>query len=174
MALRAFKSMLKNSDAEGSVVERLVAAEDPGQFYGDSNVLMRYAASWILVHFLFHGDDVHKKVSVLSGGERNRLALAILLLKPANLLLLDEPSNDIDVATLRSLEEGLMNFAGSAIVISHDRWFLDRVATHILAFEGDSRAFFFEGNYQEYEADRKKRLGNVEPKRMKYRPLPPT
>ena len=123
--------------------------------------------------FAFKGADQQKRVSVLSGGERNRVHLARILKRGANLLLLDEPSNDIDVTTLRSLEEGLMGFAGSAIIVSHDRWFLDRVATHILAFEGDSRAFFFAGNFQDYEDDKRKRLGDdaLQPHRVKYRPL---
>ena len=123
--------------------------------------------------FAFKGADQQKRVNVLSGGERNRVHLARILKRGANLLLLDEPSNDIDVTTLRSLEEGLMGFAGSAIIVSHDRWFLDRVATHILAFEGDSRAFFFAGNFQDYEDDKRKRLGDdaLQPHRVKYRPL---
>ena len=126
-----------------------------------------------LAGFAFRGTDQQKRVKDLSGGERNRVHLAKLLRQGANLLLLDEPSNDLDVETLRSLEEGLLNFAGSAIVISHDRWFLDRVATHILAFEGESRAFFFEGNFQDYEEDKKKRLGeaSLQPKRIHYKPL---
>ncbi|MDQ3266852.1 MAG: energy-dependent translational throttle protein EttA [Myxococcota bacterium] len=123
--------------------------------------------------FAFKGSDQQKKVKDLSGGERNRTHLAKMLKTGGNLLLLDEPTNDLDVETLRSLEEGLLNFAGCAVVISHDRWFLDRVATHILAFEGDSRVFFFEGNYQDYEADKKKRLGAeaTQPHRIKYKPL---
>src|SRR5262249_31335806 len=119
------------------------------------------------------GSDQQKRVKDMSGGERNRVHLAKLLKSGANLILLDEPSNDLDVETLRSLEEGLLNFAGCAVVISHDRWFLDRIATHILAFEGDSRVFFFEGNYQDYEADKKKRLGAdaLQPTRIRYKPL---
>jgi energy-dependent translational throttle protein EttA len=126
-----------------------------------------------LAGFAFKGPDQQKRVKDLSGGERNRVHLAKLLRQGANFLLLDEPSNDLDVETLRSLEEGLLSFAGSVIVISHDRWFLDRVATHILAFEGESRAFFFEGNFQDYEEDKKKRLGedSVQPKRIHYKPL---
>ena len=120
----------------------------------------------------FKGSDQQKKVGSLSGGERNRVHLARLLKSGGNLLLLDEPTNDLDVDTLRALEEAILDFAGSAVVISHDRWFLDRVASHILAFEGESEVVYFEGNFQEYEADRKKRLGNVEPKRVRYRPLP--
>lgn len=121
--------------------------------------------------FNFAGSDQGKKVSVLSGGERNRLHLAMALKEEGNVLLLDEPTNDLDVNTLRALEEGLENFAGCAVIISHDRWFLDRVCTHILAFEGDSSVVYFEGGYSEYEENRKKRLGNVEPKRPRYKKL---
>jgi len=121
--------------------------------------------------FNFGGQDQNKKSGVLSGGERNRLHLALTLKSEANVLLLDEPTNDIDVNTLRALEEGLENFAGCAVIISHDRWFLDRVCTHILAFEGDSQVYFFEGNYTEYEENKKKRLGYVEPKRIRYKKL---
>jgi len=123
--------------------------------------------------FNFGGTDQQKKVGVLSGGERNRVHLARILKEEANVLLLDEPTNDIDVNTMRALEEGLENFAGCAVVISHDRWFLDRIATHILAFEGESKVVFFDGNYSEYEADRKARLGAVadQPHRIKYRHL---
>lgn len=122
--------------------------------------------------FNFNGADQEKKVGVLSGGERNRVHLAMMLKEGGNLLLLDEPTNDLDVNTLRALEEGLENFAGCAVVITHDRWFLDRVATHILAFEGDSNVYWFEGNYSDYEENRRKRLGNdITPKRIKYRKL---
>ncbi len=121
--------------------------------------------------FNFNGGDQQKKVGVLSGGERNRVHLAITLKKGANVLLLDEPTNDIDVNTLRALEDGLENFGGCAVVISHDRWFLDRICTHILAFEGDSQVYFFEGNYSEYEENRKKRLGDITPQRIKYKKL---
>ncbi len=121
--------------------------------------------------FNFNGGDQEKKVGILSGGERNRVHLAVTLKQGANLLLLDEPTNDLDVNTLRALEEALENFAGCAVIISHDRWFLDRVATHILAFEGESQVYFFEGNYSDYEENRKKRLGDVEPKRIKYKKL---
>ncbi|HZH76267.1 MAG TPA: energy-dependent translational throttle protein EttA [Archangium sp.] len=126
-----------------------------------------------LAGFAFKGQDQQKRVKDLSGGERNRVHLAKMLKSGGNLLLLDEPTNDLDVETLRSLEDALLSFAGCAVVISHDRWFLDRIATHILAFEGDSRAFFFEGNFQDYEADKKKRLGAdaLEPHRIRYRPL---
>lgn len=119
----------------------------------------------------FNGSDQEKKCSVLSGGERNRLHLALALKAEGNLLLLDEPTNDIDVNTLRALEEGLESFAGCAVVISHDRWFLDRIATHILAFEGDSKVHFFEGSFSEYEENRKKRMGGEAPKRFKYKKL---
>jgi sulfate-transporting ATPase len=121
--------------------------------------------------FNFNGSDQNKKVGILSGGERNRLHLAMTLMTEANVLLLDEPTNDIDVNTLRALEEGIMNFAGCAVVISHDRWFLDRICTHIIAFEGDSQVYSFEGSYSEYEENRKKRLGDSAPKRIKYRKL---
>lgn len=124
-----------------------------------------------LSKFNFSGSDQNKKVGVLSGGERNRLHLAMTLKTEANVLLLDEPTNDIDVNTLRALEEGIQNFAGCAVVISHDRWFLDRICTHILAFEGDSQVYWFEGSYSEYEENRKKRLGDSGPKRVKYRKL---
>ncbi|WAV89364.1 energy-dependent translational throttle protein EttA [Oxalobacter aliiformigenes] len=126
-----------------------------------------------LGRFNFKGSDQQKKVGNLSGGERGRLHLAKTLMKGGNVLLLDEPSNDLDVETLRALEDALLEFAGSVIVISHDRWFLDRIATHILAFEGNSQVTFFEGNYQEYEADKRKRLGEegAKPKRLRYKPV---
>jgi len=123
--------------------------------------------------FNFSGSDQQKKVSMISGGERNRVHLARMLKEEANVLLLDEPTNDLDVNTMRALEEALENFAGCAVVISHDRWFLDRIATHMLAFEGDSKVVWFDGNYSEYEADRKSRLGPAasQPHRIKYRHL---
>ena len=126
-----------------------------------------------LGRFNFKGGDQQKIVGNLSGGERGRLHLAKTLLQGGNVLLLDEPSNDLDVETLRALEDALLEFAGCVMVISHDRWFLDRIATHILAFEGDSQVVFFDGNYQEYEADKKKRLGEeaAKPKRIRYKPL---
>lgn len=134
---------------------------------GDRKVNSRAYCSW----FNFKGSDQQKKVGNLSGGEQNRLHLAKVLKKGGNLLLLDEPTNDLDVDTLRALEDAIQQFAGCAVIISHDRWFLDRIATHILAFEGDSKVTFFEGSYSEYEEDRRKRLGNNEPTRLKYRSL---
>lgn len=124
-----------------------------------------------LSRFNFGGSDQNKKVATLSGGERNRLHLAMTLKEEGNVLLLDEPTNDLDINTLRALEEGLENFAGCAVVISHDRWFLDRICTHILAFEGDSQVYFFEGGFSDYEENKKKRLGDVNPTRIKYRKL---
>ncbi|MGH2666261.1 energy-dependent translational throttle protein EttA [Flavobacterium sp.] len=124
-----------------------------------------------LSRFNFGGSDQNKKVNTLSGGERNRLHLAMTLKEEGNVLLLDEPTNDLDINTLRALEEGLENFAGCAVVISHDRWFLDRICTHILAFEGDSQVYFFEGGFSDYEENRKKRLGDVAPTRIKYKKL---
>ena len=126
-----------------------------------------------LGRFNFKGSDQQKIVGNLSGGERGRLHLAKTLLMGGNVLLLDEPSNDLDVETLRALEDALLEFAGTVMVISHDRWFLDRIATHILAFEGNSTVTFFDGNYQEYEADKKKRLGEegAKPKRLRFKPL---
>ncbi|HIU38615.1 MAG TPA: energy-dependent translational throttle protein EttA [Candidatus Limisoma intestinavium] len=124
-----------------------------------------------LSKFNFAGADQEKKIGMLSGGERNRLHLAMALKEEGNVLLLDEPTNDIDVNTLRALEEGLENFAGCAVVISHDRWFLDRICTHILAFEGDSQVFFYEGSYTEYEENKRARMGDVEPHRIRYRKL---
>lgn len=121
--------------------------------------------------FNFSGADQEKKCGILSGGERNRLHLSLALKEEGNVLLLDEPTNDVDVNTIRALEEGLENFAGCAVIISHDRWFLDRIATHILAFEGDSKIYFFEGSYSEYEENKKKRLGDLTPKRFKYKKL---
>jgi ATPase subunit of ABC transporter with duplicated ATPase domains len=123
--------------------------------------------------FNFRGTDQQKRVSELSGGERNRLHLATMLKSGANLLLLDEPTNDLDVDTLRALEDALLEFPGCAVVISHDRWFLDRIATHVLAFEGDSQVTWFEGNFSDYEKDRHQRLGGDadQPHRIKYKPL---
>ena len=124
-----------------------------------------------LSKFNFTGADQEKKIAMLSGGERNRLHLAMALKEEGNVLLLDEPTNDIDVNTLRAIEEGLENFAGCAVVVSHDRWFLDRICTHILAFEGDSQVFYFEGTYSEYEENKRARMGDVEPHRIRYRKL---
>ena len=123
--------------------------------------------------FNFKGSDQQKKMSQLSGGERNRVHLAKLLQRGCNVLLLDEPSNDLDVETLRALEDAILTFPGCAIVVSHDRWFLDRICTHLMAFEGDSKVVFFEGNYSDYEEDRKRRLGDDanKPHRIKYRKL---
>jgi sulfate-transporting ATPase len=151
-----------------SVWEEITGGEDELQV-GKRTVASRAYVSW----FNFKGAQQQRKVGTLSGGERNRVHLAKLLQKGSNLLLLDEPTNDLDVDTLRALEEALVNYAGCAVVISHDRWFLDRIATHMLAFEGDSRVVWFEGNYQDYEADRKRRLGAEAdtPHRIKYRKL---
>ncbi|MDM1295115.1 energy-dependent translational throttle protein EttA [Sphingobacterium sp. N143] len=153
-------------DPEKSVWENITGGND-NMTLGNRNVNSRAYVS----KFNFNGADQQKKVGVLSGGERNRVHLAITLKEGSNVLLLDEPTNDIDVNTLRALEEGLENFGGCAVVISHDRWFLDRICTHILAFEGDSQVYFFEGNYTEYEENRKKRLGDVTPHRIKYKKL---
>jgi sulfate-transporting ATPase len=154
--------------ANKSVWEEISGGEDE-LMIGKRPVPSRAYVSW----FNFKGAQQQRKVGTLSGGERNRLHLAKLLQRGSNLLLLDEPTNDLDVDTLRALEEALLNFAGCAVVISHDRWFLDRIATHMLAFEGDSRVVWFEGNYQDYEADRKRRLGAEAdtPHRIKYRKL---
>jgi len=151
-----------------TVWEELSNGDDMIQL-GKREVPSRAYCSW----FNFRGVDQQKKVGMLSGGERNRLHLAKMLKEGANVLLLDEPTNDLDVETLRALEEALLNFAGCAIVISHDRWFLDRIATHIMAFEGDSHVEWFEGNFQDYEADKKRRLGADadQPHRIKYKPL---
>jgi energy-dependent translational throttle protein EttA len=151
-----------------SVWEEVTGGEDELEI-GKRKVASRAYVSW----FNFKGGQQQRKVGTLSGGERNRVHLAKLLQRGSNLLLLDEPTNDLDVDTLRALEEALLNYAGCAVVISHDRWFLDRIATHILAFEGDSRVVWFEGNYQDYEADRRRRLGAEAdtPHRIKYRKL---
>ncbi|MBR3690682.1 MAG: ATP-binding cassette domain-containing protein, partial [Eggerthellaceae bacterium] len=138
-----------------------------------SRITRKTAASAYCSRFNFQGGDQQKKVDVLSGGERNRVHLACMLKSGANVLLLDEPTNDIDVNTMRALEDALDNFAGCVLVISHDRWFLDRIATHILAFEDEGHVAFVEGNFQDYEEDRRKRLGKEAdtPHRMKYRRL---
>ncbi len=153
-------------DPEKSVWEIISGGNDNIQL-GNRSMNSRAYVS----RFNFSGTDQGKKAGVLSGGERNRMHLALTLRQEANVLLLDEPTNDIDVNTLRAIEEGLENFAGCAVVISHDRWFLDRIATHILAFEGDSNVYFFEGSYSDYEENKKKRLGDSGPKRIKYRKL---
>ena len=151
-----------------SVWEEITGARDMVEL-GKREVASRAYVSW----FNFKGRDQQRKVGSLSGGERNRVHLAKLLKGGSNLLLLDEPTNDLDVDTLRALEEALLSFAGCAVVISHDRWFLDRIATHMLAFEGDSKVVWFEGNYQDYEADRHRRLGAEadQPHRIKFRKL---
>lgn len=156
----------KDIDPEKSVWETISSGNEQIQLGGRMINSRAYVS-----RFNFSGTDQSKKTGILSGGERNRMHLALTLLSEANVLLLDEPTNDIDVNTLRALEEGLENFAGCAVVISHDRWFLDRIATHILAFEGDSSVCFFEGSYSEYEENKRKRLGDVTPRRMKYKKL---
>src|SRR5258706_366137 len=155
-------------DAKKTVWEEISGGHDEIEL-GKRKIASRAYVSW----FNFKGGGQQRRVGELSGGERNRVHLAKLLKKGSNLLLLDEPTNDLDVDTLRALEEALLNFAGCAVVISHDRWFLDRIATHMLAFEGDSEVVWFEGNYQDYEADRKRRLGAAadQPHRIKYRKL---
>ena len=155
-------------NADKTIWEEVCNGQDFIQMGGVSVNSRAYVA-----RFNFSGSDQQKKVGVLSGGERNRVHLAKMLREEANVLLLDEPTNDLDVNTLRALEEGLENFGGCAVIISHDRWFLDRIATHILAFEGDSQVVWFEGNYSDYEADRKRRLGKEadQPHRIRYRSL---
>ena len=155
-------------DPEKNIWEMVSGGQDAIEL-GDRQVNSRaYVA-----RFNFSGSDQQKKVGLLSGGERNRVHLARMLKSGANVLLLDEPTNDLDVNTMRALEEALENFGGCAVVISHDRWFLDRIATHMLAFEGNSQVVWFEGNYSDYEQDRKKRLGAAadQPHRIKYRQL---
>lgn len=156
-----------NIDPEKTIWENFSDAQDLVMMGGKQVNSRAY-----LSRFNFSGNEQNKKVSTLSGGERNRLHLAMTLKEEGNVLLLDEPTNDLDVNTLRALEEGLENFAGCAVVISHDRWFLDRICTHILAFEGDSQVYFFEGSFSEYEENKKKRLGgDLMPKRLKYKKL---
>jgi ATPase subunit of ABC transporter with duplicated ATPase domains len=154
--------------ADRTVWEEISGGQDE-LLVGKRAVASRAYVSW----FNFKGRDQQRKVGSLSGGERNRVHLAKLLRRGSNVLLLDEPTNDLDVDTLRALEDALLQFAGCAVVISHDRWFLDRIATHMLAFEGDSQVVWFEGNYQDYEADRHRRLGAAadQPHRLKYRKL---
>ena len=156
----------KEIDAEKSVYEVISGGNEVIDVGGQTINSRAYCSK-----FNFQGADQQKKCGVLSGGERNRLHLAMTLKTEANVLLLDEPTNDIDVNTLRALEEGIQNFAGCAVVISHDRWFLDRICTHILAFEGDSQVYFFEGTFSEYEENKIKRLGDSGPKRIKYKKL---
>jgi ATPase subunit of ABC transporter with duplicated ATPase domains len=167
-AVLAYVDQSRSLDPKKSIWEEITGGADLLKL-GNREVNSRaYVA-----RFNFSGTDQQKKVGQLSGGERNRVHLAKMLKEGANVLLLDEPTNDLDVNTLRALEEALENFAGCAVVISHDRWFLDRIATHILAFEGDSNVVWFDGNYSEYEADRKTRLGDAaaQPHRIKYRRL---
>jgi len=153
-------------DIEKTIWEQITGGQEQVNVGGKLMNSRAYVAK-----FNFNGSDQNKKVGVLSGGERNRLHLAMTLRQEANVLLLDEPTNDLDVNTLRALEEGLDNFAGCGVIISHDRWFLDRVCTHILAFEGDSNVVYFEGGFSDYEDSRRKRLGDISPKRIKYRKL---
>lgn len=156
----------KDMDPEKTVFELITGGTDT-MMLGNKQINSRAYVS----RFNFNGADQQKKIAMLSGGERNRVHLAMMLKQGANVILLDEPSNDIDVNTLRALEEALEEFGGCAVVISHDRWFLDRICTHILAFEGDSQVYFFDGNYTEYEENRKKRLGDIGPKRIRYKKL---
>ena len=156
----------KDLDPEKSVYQVISGGNDLFRMGGRDVNARAY-----LSKFNFSGADQEKKIGMLSGGERNRLHLAMALKEEGNVLLLDEPTNDIDVNTLRALEEGLENFAGCAVVISHDRWFLDRICTHILAFEGDSQVFYFEGSYSEYEENKKTRMGDTQPHRIRYRKL---
>jgi len=166
VALGYVDQMHNDLDPNKSVWENITGGQETIMLGNRSSNSRAYVSK-----FNFNGADQQKKVGVLSGGERNRVHLAITLKKGSNVLLLDEPTNDIDVNTLRALEEALENFAGCAVIISHDRWFLDRICTHILAFEGDSQVYFFEGNYTEYEENRKKRLGDIAPNRIKYKKL---
>ena len=154
----------KDIDPEKSVYQVISGGQETFRMGGREMNARAY-----LSRFNFTGADQEKLIGVLSGGERNRLHLAMALKEEGNVLLLDEPTNDIDVNTLRALEEGLENFAGCAVVVSHDRWFLDRICTHILAFEGNSEVFFFEGTYSEYEENKRRRMGDVEPQRVRYR-----
>ena len=157
-AAQALHALVVFANERRGIIHRLVT-----QLFGEVRAY--------LSRFNFSGGDQEKLCGVLSGGERNRLHLAMALKEEGNVLLLDEPTNDIDVNTLRALEEGLEDFAGCAVIISHDRWFLDRICTHILAFEGDSNVFYFEGSYSEYEENKQKRLGKEEPTRVRYRKL---
>jgi len=160
--------MRDDLDAGRTVFEEISDGQDTLEVGGREVAARSYVAQ-----FNFKGPDQQKKVGTCSGGERNRIHLAKLLRRGGNLLLLDEPTNDLDVDTLRSLEDALLSFAGCAVVISHDRWFLDRIATHILAFEGDSQTTWYAGSYSEYEQDRRRRLGDEasQPHRIAYKPL---
>jgi ATPase subunit of ABC transporter with duplicated ATPase domains len=164
----AYVDQSRTLDPEKSIWQEISGGEDVLKLGAREVNSRAYVA-----RFNFSGSDQQKKVGMLSGGERNRVHLAKMLKEGANVLLLDEPTNDLDVNTLRALEEALENFAGCAVIISHDRWFLDRIATHILAFEGDSKVVWFEGNYSDYETDKKERLGAAAevPHRIKYRQL---
>jgi len=164
----AYVDQSRELDADKSIWEEISGGQEQIEMGGRLVNSRAYVA-----RFNFSGSEQQRKVGNLSGGQRNRVHLAKMLKEGANVLLLDEPTNDLDVNTLRALEEALENFGGCALVISHDRWFLDRIATHILAFEGDSQVVFFNGNWSEYEADRRKRLGaDAEvPRRIKYRQL---
>ena len=166
--MKAYVDQNRELDADKSIWEEITGGEEQMTLGARLVNSRAYVA-----RFNFAGSDQQKKVGLLSGGERNRVHLARMLKSGANVLLLDEPTNDLDVNTLRALEEALENFGGCAVVISHDRWFLDRIATHILAFEGDSQVVWFEGNYSDYDIDRKKRLGAAadQPHRIKYRQL---
>ena len=156
----------KDMDPEKTVYEVVSGGADNIEIGGEKINARSYIS-----RFNFGGNSQSKKIKVLSGGERNRLHLAMTLKTEANVLLLDEPTNDLDVNTLRALEEGIQNFAGCAVIISHDRWFLERICTHILAFENDSEVYYFEGTYEEYEENKLKRLGNTIPTRVKYKKL---
>ena len=164
----AYVDQSRSLDGDKTIWEEITGGNDQIQL---GTYLVNSRA--YVARFNFSGSEQQRKVEALSGGQRNRVHLAKMLREEANVLLLDEPTNDLDVNTLRALEEALLNFGGCAVVISHDRWFLDRIATHILAFEGDSRVTFFQGNWTEYEADRRKRLGAdaAVPSRIKYRQL---
>jgi ATPase subunit of ABC transporter with duplicated ATPase domains len=153
-------------DPNKSVWEEISGGNDLIKL-GIREVNSRAYVSW----FNFSGSDQEKKVGTLSGGERNRVNMAKILKQGANLLLLDEPTNDLDVNTMRALEDALLDFGGSAVIISHDRWFLDRICTHIIAFEGDSQVSCFNGNFTEYEEDRKKKLGDITPHRVRFRSI---
>ena len=161
-----FDQLREQLAPEQTVLDSVAGGRETLEINGQSRHVIGY-----LGDFLFGAQRARSPVKSLSGGERNRLLLARLFVKPANLLVMDEPTNDLDVNTLRALEEALDNFAGCAVIISHDRWFLDRVCTHILAFEGDSQAFWFEGSFSEYEENKKKRLGDDQPHRIKYKKL---